>query len=240
MRYLFRGLIRDTGQPVEGHVEAATEEAAYTALSENNIITEALRIDPKSLDLSPMPAKSPEINDAIESALDISSKQVAFDDLADRYKGKMVWVIDRDKIRNRVAQVVDQALAISAEKAETSAQTRERVVMAIKGMFNDNKNIASQTPASSVAMDQQLNKLGTVVKQMEGLLAAMAVAVRQGGGGSSVPRRMALEGHGRDNPQYGVLLEIFKYNMNLMQSLTDPKPPDAAPQPATGGTGGTP
>ena len=52
MRYLFRGLIRDTGRPVEGHVEAVTEADACTALSENGVVTESLVPDPNPLNLN--------------------------------------------------------------------------------------------------------------------------------------------------------------------------------------------
>src|ERR1700691_4344856 len=53
VRYLFRGLIRDTGKPVEGHVEADHEEFAFHVLANNGIVTESLRPDPKPEDLRP-------------------------------------------------------------------------------------------------------------------------------------------------------------------------------------------
>lgn len=151
MRYLFRGLIRETGRPVEGHVEAMVEEEAYEALAQNGVVTESLVSDPKPLSLNEELPKSPEFADALESAFDSSSSQVDFDKLAERYHGKKVWVIDRDKIRRRAAQVVDAALALGAQHGEENGQIRERVASAIQGLFSDNRNIASERNADSIA-----------------------------------------------------------------------------------------
>ena len=151
MRYLFRGMVRDTGRPVEGHVEAATDGDAYNALSQNGVVTESLVADPKPLNLNEELPSAPQFADALESAFDSSSSQVDFDALTDRYHGKKVWVIDRDKIRRRVAQVVDAALALSHLHDESGSQTRDRVNSAIQAMFNDNRNLASERNADSIA-----------------------------------------------------------------------------------------
>ncbi len=151
MRYLFRGMVRDTGRPVEGHVEATAEDDAFNALSQNGVVTESLVADPKPLNLNEELPSAPQFADALDSAFDSSSSQVDFDALNERYHGKKVWVIDRDKIRRRVAQVVDAALALSHLHDEGSNQTRERVNSAIQAMFNDNRNLASERNADSIA-----------------------------------------------------------------------------------------
>ena len=151
MRYLFRGVIKENGSPVEGHVEAATEEAGYNALSQNGVMTESLIPDPKPLNLSEELPQAPQFADALESAFDSSSSQVDFDALTQRYTGKKVWVIDRDKIRRRVAQVVDAALALAAQHAETPDKARARVQNAITAMFNDTRNLATERNADSIA-----------------------------------------------------------------------------------------
>ena len=151
MRYLFRGMVRDSGRPVEGHVEAVTNDDAFNALSQNGVVTESLTPDPKPLNLNDELPSAPQFADALESAFDSSSSQVDFDALSDRYTGKKVWVIDRDKIRRRVAQVVDAALALSHLHDEGANQTRERVNSAIQAMFDDNRNLASERNADSIA-----------------------------------------------------------------------------------------
>ena len=150
MRYLFRGLMRETGRSVEGHVEAANSDEALKALSDNAIVTESLTPDPKPLNLNEELPDAPDLANALDSAFDASSAQVAFDDLTERYKGKKVWVIDRDKIRRRVCQVVDQAMAQSAATGEGEVQSRQRVQAAIKGMFADNRNIATERNADTI------------------------------------------------------------------------------------------
>jgi hypothetical protein len=151
VRYLFRGLIRETGRPVEGHVEAATEEDGFHALAENGVVTESLIPDPKPLNLNDELPKAPQFADALESAFDSSSSQVDFDALTERYQGKKVWVIDRDKIRRRVAQVIDAALALSALHGEGHGEVRARINNALEGMFSDNRNLATERNAESVA-----------------------------------------------------------------------------------------
>jgi hypothetical protein len=151
-------MIRTNGRVVEGHVDAPTPEEAYGALSDNGIVTESLRPDPRPEE-RPEPedeqeAADPTFRQAIDSALDSASMQVAFDSLTEQYKGKKVWVLDRDKIRKRVAQVVDQVLAEAQRKAETDQKTRELVQEAIKGMFADNRNIASERTAESIAAER--------------------------------------------------------------------------------------
>jgi hypothetical protein len=136
---------------VEGHVEAATEEDGFHALAENGVVTESLVPDPKPLNLNDELPKSPEFADALESAFDSSSSQVDFDALTERYQGKKVWVIDRDKIRRRVAQVIDAALALSALHGEGHGQVRARINSALEGMFADNRNLATERNAESVA-----------------------------------------------------------------------------------------
>ncbi len=182
MRYRFRGFRKDTGSPVEGHVEAAREEDAFEALGDYGIITETLAPDPKSLNLGSEAPQSPEFHNALDSALDSSSMQVPFDNLTERYRGKNVWVIDRDKIRRRVAEVVDAALAVSMQRAEGAAKARERVAVAIHGLFADNRNIASEmTPEQAAARRAELQQgeLPQAAELTEAPTQAVAQAVSQ-------------------------------------------------------------
>lgn len=156
-------MIRTNGRVVEGHVECPTPEEAYAALSDNGIVTESLRADPRP-EGTPPPGRGggdedddgaqPGFRQAIDHALDSASHQVSFDSLTEQYRGKKVWVLDRDKIRKRVAQVVDQVLAEAQQKSESDIKTRELVAEAIKGMFADNRNIASERSAESIAAER--------------------------------------------------------------------------------------
>ena len=163
MRYRFKGLLRDTGKPVEGHVEAPSTDAAYALMSENNIVCEALREDPRMGDytspgtggggnLMPRGGGDNDVANAIDSALDTSSTQVNVDDLWRKYRGQRVRVIDRDKIRNRVLSVVTTALRQTGGSdgggRDQTNETLERVEVALKKMFGDAQNLTSEVPVN--------------------------------------------------------------------------------------------
>jgi hypothetical protein len=244
LRYRFKGFVRSTGQPVEGHAHGDNPEEAFNALSEHGIVTESLREEPET---APAGAEAHPLHSALESALDTASQQVAFDALADKYKGKSVWVIDRDKIRRRVSQVVDNALkeAMSDSKVGMTGMNdvREQVAQAISGLFKDNRNITSQVSNTSMQMEHQVRRIESMVKRAESVLAQMTVAISRmgsvsyGGGGGGAPRRFASSGASQGSEQNAVLLEIFKENLRLRGIEIDeqaPTPPEGeVPPPAT-------
>lgn len=235
VRYRFRGLVRETGKPVEGHVEAEWHEQALNLLSENGIVTESLREEPKPLNLSAVPEPQDQFSSALESAVDSSSTQVSFDALADKFKGKSVWVIDRDKIRKRVSQVVDQAITASMQNADTGTETRDRVADAIEKLFQNNENLTSrigqlQQPAApppppsaprppSDPLERQLTRLANFITKAENLLVSMQTTLRNVsvGGGGYVARR--ARGPVDKEEQNSVLAEIFKSNVALLRNL---------------------
>jgi hypothetical protein len=234
-------MIRETGKPVEGHVEADAEEGAFSALGENGIVTESLVPDPRPQPGGGLlgPGPQSQYADALDSALDSASTQIPFDALTDRYRGKSVWVIDRDKIRRRVAQVVDAAIASSLKDSVNETETRERVAQAIEGLFRDNRNLTSQAnqvaqqsaasalPSLTAAamstpqLEKQIDRLANFITRAEGVLASMSAAIRnmslRGGGGGYAPRRAGrAEERGEQN---AVLAEIFKANVDLLSAL---------------------
>lgn len=191
--------------------------------------------EPPAPDTSPMPG-TPEVVNAIDSALNTSSSQIEFDALTEKFRGKKVWVIDREKIKRNVARVVDQAITQSLKNADTAADTRKSVAEAIEKLFTDNRNITSPAgggaaPVASgqgvVNLDRQIDRLSGVIKNFENALASMQMAIRNigagGGGGSFVPRRMMgqAQGPGLREEQNAVLLEIFKTNMDLLRNMED-------------------
>jgi hypothetical protein len=242
---------------VEGHVEALTEEQAYTALSDNGIVTESLRPDPRPLNLSNAP--QPQYADAIDSALDTSASQVPFDALAERFRGKNVWVLDREKIRRRVAEVVDQVLASSIGTSPQDEATRQKVAEAIEGLFKDNKNITSRVDEVdsklrqtthraqevNVNLERQINRLANFINKAENVLTQISSAARNigsgggWGGGGYVPR--GLRGKVDAKEQNAVLKEIFDANVSLRQALETrdlPPMPDESELASVGATAG--
>jgi hypothetical protein len=165
-----------------------------------------------------------QFDNALEGALDGASSQIDFDALTERYRGKKVWVIDRDKIRRNVARVVDQALSQSMGKDENSTATRERVADAINELFKDTRNLTSQHTATNASLDKQIGRLAGVIKQFESALTMMQSAIRNigsGGGGGYAPRRQRGQATPGGNEQNAVLLEIFKTNLDLLRGMEE-------------------
>jgi hypothetical protein len=233
VRYRFKGIVRASGQTVEGHAHGESPDDALAALSEHGIVTESLREDPEPLNMN---AAAQPLSSAIDSALDTAASQVPFDEVAKRYTGKNVWVLDRDKIRKRVAQVVDQAIRDSLGDsgsfgALNVTDLRRQVADAIGGLFKDNRNLTSQVSNTSVHLDHQVKRIETLVHRAESVLAQMTVAISRmgsfsgGGGGGGGPRRYATESP--RNEQNAVLLEIFKENLRLRGiEIDEPKAPE--------------
>jgi hypothetical protein len=244
VRFRFRGFDRESGKPLEGYVEASEAEGAYQVLSDHGIVTDALLADPEPPDAAAQAPSVSRINDALESALDSSSSQVAFDDLTERYRGKKVWVIDREKIRQHVAQVVDSTLAASEANRESGTTARERVADAIGGLFHDARNVASQHDPQNIAklraivgaaagqipndiaalsnagLAEQIGRLTGVVQQAEGLIAAMSAALRNLESGGAAPRRRVVAAAPSSGAeQDGVLREIFQSNLDLRRAM---------------------
>jgi hypothetical protein len=243
VRYRFKGIVRTTGQTVQGHAHGETPEQAYGALSEHGIVTETLVADPEPLNLN---AQAQPFGNAIDSALDTAASQVPFDALADKFKGKNVWVLDRDKIRHGVSQVVDRALREAMEGGNVGkldAQgVREQVADAISGLFKDNRNLTSQVNNTSNQMESQVRRIEGLVNRAESVLAQMTVAIGRigsggGWGGGGGPRRMTTRGGGGAE-QNSVLLEIFKENLRLRGIEIDEAPAGGgAAASAAGGAG---
>jgi hypothetical protein len=244
VRFYFRGLYRDSGKAVDGHVDALDAELAYQVLAESGIVTESLREAPLFPVAQVSPTSIPDFAHALESALNESSSQVAFDDLTARYRGKKVWVIDREQIRYRVAEVVDATLAASEADSESNTTARQRVANAISGLFHDTRNIASQRSAESIAamrltggggaysvnsvagmsdsaLAEQIGRLTGVVEQAEGLIAAMKVALQAAESGG-VPRRHMMVARSTGPEQSEVLREIFQSNLELRRAMANP------------------
>jgi hypothetical protein len=160
------------------------------ALSDHGIVTESLREDPEPLNMA---QTAQPLSQALDSALDTAASQVPFDKVAERYKGKNVWVLDRDKIRNRVAQVVDQAISQATNGMSMVGggvnvnDLRAQVSEAIGGLFKDNRNLTSQVSDTSMKMEHQLRRLETMVQRQESLLAQMTIAIGRIGSGAQRP-----------------------------------------------------
>jgi hypothetical protein len=189
-----------------------------------------------------MSGQSQPLSSAIDSALDTAASQVPFEAIANRYKGKSVWVLDRDKIRKRVAQVVDSAIRNAIGEGsnlnpDDVQDLRKTVADAIGGLFKDNRNLTSEVSNTSMKLEHQIRRIEQMVHRAESVLAQMTIAISRGGGwgggGGAGPRRYA-SGSGQKNEQNSVLMEIFKENLRLRGIEIDENPPAASDESQAG------
>ncbi len=221
--------MRDTGKPVEGHVDAPDAEQAFTLMSGNGIVCQSLREDPRKekYEAEADSPQSAEVASQIDSALDVSSTDVNVDDLWKRYRGQRVRVIDRDKIRNNVLSVMTKAIQ---QTGGNNNQTLERVEEALTKMFGDNKNLTSEVAPTQTALEDQITRLNGVVLRLEKQMAQFTMAIRRGGYGGGAPSGKLMK-QVRDPKNDKVLLEIFETNLDLQKQIKKKE---------AGETGGTP
>lgn len=210
VRYLFVGKKKETGEPVDGHVDAAAEDGAIASLAEQGIVATKIKPDPKQArSTEPMPANN---RNAAEFLPAISSRSS---------EDKTV-ILDRDKIRRNVAAAIDHALALSFARGEGAMQIRARVANAIHGLFKDYRNITSEPQVDHTGeMQGQMLKLSEGIARMEQMLAnwsKFGPPRRSGGddGGGKTKRSKKLPA--REAPDE-VLREIFQANLALMKSI---------------------
>ena len=215
MRYRFDGLKRDSGEPLRGHVEAETEDQAYNILGENGIVVETLEADPEWVDDSQQPG----IVGAIEQALNASSMQVPFDSLRGRFGGKTVWVIDREKIKKRVVQTVDEVVRQNQGQAATDSSTRDQITEALERLFGDNRNLTSPISETQEAFEVQITRLAVVVHELEHAVGAIRAALR--GATVGTAPRAPVHRRERDDAVDAVLRTIFQTNVELRLRMSD-------------------
>lgn len=229
--------MRDTGKPVEGHVEAPTADQAFKLMAGNGIVCESMHEDPASAPGAMPPpgaANTPggdnEFASQIDSALDVSSTQVNVDDLWKRYRGQRVRVIDRDKIKNNVMSVMTNAIKQSG--GGNTNQTLERVEEALTKMFGDNKNLTSEVSPTQTALEDQITRLNGVVLRLEKQLAQLTMAIRRGGygGGGGAPSGKLMK-QVKDPKNDKVLLEIFESNLELQRKIKKKEEAEMGPPP---------
>lgn len=224
--------MRDTGKPVEGHVDAPDGNVAFKLMADNGIVCESLREDPRKPMAEAANAQDAEVASQIDSALDVSSTDVNVDDLWKRYRGQRVRVIDRDKIRNNVIAVMTKAIqqtGLDSGGGGNKNQTLERVEEALTKMFGDNKNLTSEVSPTQTALEDQITRLNGVVLRLEKQLAQLTMAIRRGGyGGGGAPTGKLMK-QVRDPKNDKILLEIFETNLEMQRQIKKKEEGGATP-----------
>jgi len=211
VRYLFVGKNRETGEPVDGHVDAASEAGVIESLAQQGIVATKVKADPsqqkQGARMSPPAAATakPHPNAFVPT----------------KREDETAVVMDRDKIRRNVAAALDHALAMSFARGEGAMQIRARVANAIHGLFKDYRNITSEAPVDhSSAMEEQLGKLQDVIARTEKMLTSWSkYGPPRGGGGEGGGKGKRHSKLARSHGPDEVLKEIFQANLQLMKSI---------------------
>ena len=213
MRYRFSGLHRDTGEPLHGQVEADCEDQAYNLLGDDDVVVSHLQPDAEAANEN----RQPKIASAIEQALDSSSKQIRFDDLTNRYRGKRVWVINREKIRKRVTQTIDEVIRRSQNNAESDATTRDHITKALERLFGDHRNLTSPIGQKKESLEDQIGRLAGAVGDLKHAVGSIQAATQR----SSISDRWHQTVYRRqaNDETVTVLHEIFNNNLELRKRI---------------------
>jgi hypothetical protein len=228
VRYLFRGSRQQTGEPVEGRVTAPTEEVAHDVLRDDGIVVDALTPEPTADEDAAATDTESRFAEALERALDDAGFGVSFDLVTGRYQGKSVCLLDQDKIRKRVMELVGDAAVDDHRDDENRLDTRRHIAQLLEQVLQYRRNLASEPSPQSQALEAQVNHIAQALVRIERAMASMSVAARRDGRGQ--PRRTVSEQAAPDKTHEEVLIEVFQSNLELIRGLEEPVSP-----PATGG-----
>jgi hypothetical protein len=226
VRYLFRGLRQQTGEPVEGRVTAPTEHVAQDILREDGIVADSLKPEPARESDAAAKVTEPGLAEALERALDDAGFGVSFDLVTGRYQGKSVCLLDQDKIRKRVMDLMDDAAVDDLRDDENRVDARRHIAQLLEQVLQYRRDLGSERSPQSQALEAQVNHIAQALVRIERAMASMSVAVRREG--RSRPRRTVPGQAAGDKTQEEVLIEVFQHNLELIRGLEEPASPPAA------------
>ena len=220
MRYLFWGQRRQTGEPVEGRVTAPTQDVALDILRDHGIVADSLKPEPAAGGDAAATVTEPRFAHALERALDDAGFCVSFDLETGRYQGKSVCLLDQDKIRKRVMELVDDAAVDNLGDDEDRLDARRRIAQLLEKLLQYRRDLSSERSPQSQALEAQVSHITQALGRIERVMASMSLAVRRAGPGQ--PRRTVPGQTTRDKTHDEVLFEVFQRNLELMRGLEEP------------------
>jgi hypothetical protein len=218
-------LRRQTGEPVEGRVTAPTEEAAHDVLRDDGIVADSLQPEPAAGEEAAATAPESRFVQAMERALDDAGFCVNFDLVTGRYQGKSVGLLDQDKIRKRVMELLEDAAADNLGDEENRPDARHHIAQLLEQVLQNRRDPGSGSSPQSQALESQVGHIAQALGRIEKAMASMSLAV--GRSGRVQPRRTVPGQKARDKTQEEVLLEVFQSNLELLRGLEEPASPAA-------------
>lgn len=210
MQCLFRGLRRGTGEPVAGRVIALNEDVARNVLSQHGIAV--VSIMPES-ELPGDLAGAP-FDEALEGVLKEAGVRVRFDQLPRWHEGRSIWVLDRDRVRDRVMKLAKEAIGHDISRRHLLV----RLEQLLETLFEARHGAAPQPATDSHAIAAEVDRLAAALAKMEKAMALMSASAR-GEPRRSRPHRAA---RARNRTRDELLAEIFESNLELMRAIGGP------------------
>jgi hypothetical protein len=224
VRYLFWGSRRQTGEPVEGRVTAPTEDVALDVLRDNGIVADSLKPEPAAHDDEAATVTEPRFARALQRALEDAGCCVSFDLGTGRYQGRSVCLLDQDKIRRRVMELVNDGVVDGPGADGNGLDARRHIAQLLEQVLQDRRSLGSERAPHAQALQDQVNHITQALGRIESEMASMSSAVRRPGRGR--PRRTVAEYTARDKTRDEVLVEVevWKSRHHRRRQEAGPKP----------------
>jgi hypothetical protein len=226
VRYLFWGSRRQTGDPVEGRVTAPTEDVALDVLRENGIVADSLKPEAAAPEDAAAAVTEPRFAQALERALLDAGCCVSFDLVTGRYQGRSVCLLDHEKIRRRVMELVNEGVVDDPGDGGNGLDARRHIAQLLEQVLQDRRSLVSDRSPRAQALEDRVNHITRTLGRIEKAMASMSLAARRPGRGQA--RRAGPEQAARDKTRDEVLVEVFESNLELIRGLEEPASPPAA------------
>jgi hypothetical protein len=213
-------LRRQTGEPVEGRVTAPSRDAALDILRDHGIAADSLEPEPDAEGDAAVTFTEPRFAEALERALEDAGFRVSLDLVTGRYQGKSVGLLDQDRIRKRVMEMVDEAAGEHLRDDENRPNARHYIAQLLEKLLQTRRNLGSEHSPRSQALEAQVNHITQALQRIERRMGSMSSEVRRAGRGQ--PRHTVPQPTARDKTHDEILLEVFESNLELMRGLEEP------------------
>lgn len=215
VRFLFRGLRRQTGEPVEGRIFALGEDVARHVLGEQGIAVMSIAPESATRAAGTGTGCAPLFDPSLQDVLEEARLRIRFDQLAHRYEGGNVWILDRHRIPGRVMQLANEAIG----RDDSRRALLRRIEQVLEALFGQPRPAPAERSADSPGLIGEVGRLAAALDKIEKAIASMSLAPR------NEPRHVmaGLAARSRKNKEMlDVLIEIFEDNLELRRGIGGP------------------
>ncbi len=148
----------------------------------------------------------------LQEVLDEARLRIRFDQLAHRYEGGNLWVLEQHRIPIRVMQLVNEAIGCDEGRREL----RRRIEQVLETLFGQPRPVGAERSVDSPGLIGEVGRLAAALDKIERAIASMSLAP------SREPRHVMAglaARHRKSKEILGVLIEIFEANLELRRGI---------------------